>query len=345
MKDLLMKYYKDEDCPVCSEKFKENDEIVVCPDCGTPYHKSCYKKNNVCLHESEHGSYFYTNDKIENLKNNFSQNQISQDQINQDIEGLKDFGDFRNYQEKIECPYCGTLNSIENKECENCKMPLDIAGPKAFFYKGKFFGNQKFQNEKISGIPIKDWISYLGINWFSYIFKFKSIEKRKYSLLEYNWGALFFRGFYFLYRKMYWVAGLIWLLEFLLIFFVWSTFLPEDLKLAIAQLAQVNVFQGVFVSTGAESSQMFNSVLEKLMSFLVQNPQVQSYIGFGQFVLSVLSGAVATRIYKKISEKKINSIKKDFFKDEASYRNALAKKGSVNYFAPFVILLLGLYLL
>ncbi|MDE6709797.1 MAG: hypothetical protein K2J76_04850, partial [Oscillospiraceae bacterium] len=43
-------------CMVCSEKFTEEDDIVVCPECGTPYHKECYKKEGSCvntvLHES-----------------------------------------------------------------------------------------------------------------------------------------------------------------------------------------------------------------------------------------------------------------------------------------------------
>ena len=27
--------YKGNTCPVCKQKFKESDDIVVCPDCGT----------------------------------------------------------------------------------------------------------------------------------------------------------------------------------------------------------------------------------------------------------------------------------------------------------------------
>ena len=27
--------YKGNTCPVCKQKFKEADDIVVCPDCGT----------------------------------------------------------------------------------------------------------------------------------------------------------------------------------------------------------------------------------------------------------------------------------------------------------------------
>ena len=31
-----MDFYKYK-CPVCNKQFKEGDDIVVCPECGTPH--------------------------------------------------------------------------------------------------------------------------------------------------------------------------------------------------------------------------------------------------------------------------------------------------------------------
>ena len=28
-------------CPVCQQPFTETDDIVVCPECGAPYHRAC----------------------------------------------------------------------------------------------------------------------------------------------------------------------------------------------------------------------------------------------------------------------------------------------------------------
>lgn len=39
--------YTGKKCPICSEKFKADDDIVVCPKCGAPYHRSCYEKEDV----------------------------------------------------------------------------------------------------------------------------------------------------------------------------------------------------------------------------------------------------------------------------------------------------------
>ncbi len=46
--------YTGDNCPVCNENFKPEDDIVVCPLCGTPHHRDCYKKNGECAHNEKH---------------------------------------------------------------------------------------------------------------------------------------------------------------------------------------------------------------------------------------------------------------------------------------------------
>ena len=55
-----MKYtsYK---CPVCNNQFSEEDDVVVCPECGTPHHRECYIQNGNCANADKHG----TNEPIE----------------------------------------------------------------------------------------------------------------------------------------------------------------------------------------------------------------------------------------------------------------------------------------
>lgn len=39
-----MTRYTGNHCPVCEQAFTDEDDIVVCPDCGTPYHRACWQK-------------------------------------------------------------------------------------------------------------------------------------------------------------------------------------------------------------------------------------------------------------------------------------------------------------
>ncbi len=50
--------YSNEKCPVCENEFLPTDDIVVCPLCGTPHHRECYKKNGECSNFDEHNKGF-----------------------------------------------------------------------------------------------------------------------------------------------------------------------------------------------------------------------------------------------------------------------------------------------
>lgn len=43
-------------CPVCGVFFHEHDDIVVCPECGAPYHRACYEKAGHCIFTEKHGT-------------------------------------------------------------------------------------------------------------------------------------------------------------------------------------------------------------------------------------------------------------------------------------------------
>ena len=88
--------YKGNTCPVCKQKFKEADDIVVCPDCGTPYHRECWKKVGVCVHQADHAAGFeWTPDNV-----------------------ISDRPD------DIFCPNCGTHNPLGAKYCNHCGVSL-----------------------------------------------------------------------------------------------------------------------------------------------------------------------------------------------------------------------------
>ncbi len=60
-------------CPVCGNDFNEDDDVVFCPECGTPHHRACWTKNGRCINENLHGSddnidVTYTKTKTERVK-------------------------------------------------------------------------------------------------------------------------------------------------------------------------------------------------------------------------------------------------------------------------------------
>ena len=48
--------YKGKPCPVCMRTFRDEDDVVVCPKCGAPYHRECYQEKGKCIFIDLHNS-------------------------------------------------------------------------------------------------------------------------------------------------------------------------------------------------------------------------------------------------------------------------------------------------
>lgn len=66
-----MRFYENKSCPVCKNQFTEDDDIVYCPDCGTPHHRECWNLVGHCVNQGLHKSnysYYEDNIKKENIQ-------------------------------------------------------------------------------------------------------------------------------------------------------------------------------------------------------------------------------------------------------------------------------------
>ena len=45
-------------CVFCNKVFEEQDDIVYCPDCGAPAHRSCWQQEGECVYSDRHGNGF-----------------------------------------------------------------------------------------------------------------------------------------------------------------------------------------------------------------------------------------------------------------------------------------------
>ena len=106
-------------CPVCQQPFTETDDIVVCPECGAPYHRACYQKQGGCVYASKHGTSF-------EWKPDPAASQAAE-------AGRADSARYSDPQ--LACPVCGAPNPATGLFCENCGAPLrgtpDRRGPAA----------------------------------------------------------------------------------------------------------------------------------------------------------------------------------------------------------------------
>ncbi len=204
--------YFGENCAVCAQAFAPGDDIVVCPDCGTPYHRACWAKVGHCVHEGEHAAGFVW-------------------------QPAARAGEAANI-----CPNCGTRNAPGATKCSHCGVPLPApeqgADPRPIYARegdaypnsaarapggprgtdeptmsayaagkdGGIYRRELGPDDTIDGIKAKDWSRYVGASSPFYLMQFfrMSLTKRRVGAC---FSAFFFGPLYFFYRKM-WAEGI-----------------------------------------------------------------------------------------------------------------------------------------
>ncbi|MFV0412494.1 MAG: RING finger protein [Oscillospiraceae bacterium] len=190
------------ECPVCKQSFKENDDIVFCPECGTPYHRACYVAQGQCLYAQKHGTgYEYTPPKQEPAAS----------------APPPPAGKAESGGNTVVCPSCSTVNSARNIFCEQCGAPLHApgfaennwqkAGMGGFAMAGPFVD----MAGEIDGIPKADWVRFFGPSGNNYLLRLAQQEERR-SNMSFILSAFFFGPLYFAYRKMWGWAALYFVL-------------------------------------------------------------------------------------------------------------------------------------
>lgn len=210
-----MSNYTGSTCPVCHKPFTPTDDVVVCPDCGTPYHRACWPADGVCVHAALHGTGFEWKP-----------------------DGAEDDG-------QTVCPNCGAHNPTGARFCNHCGVPLPdhpenpevphsaratgaagagrpiyddpnytappresegaphintyTAGPEGIYRR------EIGPDDPIDGIKARDWATFVGPSSLYYLMQFVRIEQTKHKL-GLSFAAFFLGPIYFFYRKM-WKLG------------------------------------------------------------------------------------------------------------------------------------------
>ena len=218
-----MARYTGNHCPVCEQEFTDNDDIVVCPDCGTPYHRACWQKVGACMHQSEHAAGFEWKPEVG--------------------AGAAEAA------HAATCPNCGTHNTPGAVRCSHCGCPLPKAGeeapgaapqkpqdqgpiyarnpgdvnpggaprndraapgPHIDTYSAGPDGIQRREigpEDPIEGIKAKDWAAFVGRSPMYYLMQFFRMSETK-QKVTLSLSAFLFGPAYLFYRKM-WKQGLL----------------------------------------------------------------------------------------------------------------------------------------
>ena len=301
----MPKYYG---CPCegCGKPLTLRDDIVVCPDCGAPYHRDCYEKLGRCIHSAAHAAGY-------EWKFPYQESEL------------------------CTCPACGerTLRSEEHCRCcgavlppEGAEEPADRSedpGEGSFDYSSFYRQFQETgtpsanpmkqayeaafgKEEAMDGIPCADWASYIGPASPAYMNTYCRMQLA-HSKVSMSFSALLFGPFYFFYRKAWKPA---------------FGFLAAELLLAVPTLLQLMQITGSTMAPALSDSTM--ALLARICSAL-------------SFLLMVVRGMYGKWLYRKSAAEKIKRIRAEF-PDAAQRKAVLAAQGGVSIAAVFGCFLL-----
>lgn len=302
--------YKGVKCPVCGLEFEDSDDVVVCPDCGTPHHRECYEIEGHCANVSKHTEGF---------------------------EWKKDSKSKADDEDKpyVVCMACRSKNDPELLFCRVCGHPLERAyrerntgfGPGSSSFPGFPFDPMlatKPEQNFDENVTRDDLTAVVKVNTFYYLNIFTRIKRL--NLSKFNFPAFFFSGAWMLYRKMYGLGAF-----FTAVYFAATLislfFLPQSLEIQSALLAKLGsrysyneLYQAVL---GLSVEQMIVYIIPTIMQFV-------------KFVFMIIAGVMGNRMYYKRCKQKVKKVKAEE-KDEKKATVILSELGGINNKVPIVI--------
>ncbi|MBR2636754.1 MAG: DUF2628 domain-containing protein [Oscillospiraceae bacterium] len=306
-----MNKYLNAACPVCNQPFHENEDIVVCPECGTPHHRACYHSIGHCVLQDRHGTGYVWEETPPKKEENESHQEFSPSE-----------------EPSIPCPRCGHPNPEDGLFCRSCGWRLHQnpnEQPPNPFTTASFGGgaysavnNDPYAglgpDDELDDVKVKDLSHFVGNNsayFMNHFLRMKNTGRP----LSFNFPALFFGWQYFLYRKMYGWAILIYALQFVL-----------GIPSAICLYQDMAVAYGIM----SDYTSWFNIML-----------MVAQFTSIATSVLSMASCVLCNKLYYNHCIKKIKKLGSRQYVSDQEFRNVLTQKGRTNLF--IIALLMMIY--
>ncbi len=174
----------DEKCPICSEPFAEDSDIVVCPECGAPYHRECYLKEGKCLFSEQHGEFEWQSRK-DKLREHF----LNIEQANMEAEDAENAEEENDSEDEFE-EFSIEEEIRRHENYEDFKAAVD-----------KHVEKMSGRIPERNGVNGDDIAQYVGKNAMYYLPVFLDIVLHN-KIVKPNFAAFLFSPFHCFYRHM-----------------------------------------------------------------------------------------------------------------------------------------------
>ena len=287
-------------CPVCNENFKPEDDIVVCPLCGTPHHRDCYKKNGECAHSEKHSEGY-----------RWESTPIAPISAPENTENS-----------------APPFNPYANQgEAHNSRDAASTV----------FWGNQPgpfdaYPKELDEGVATEEAAEFVQMNAHKYIPNFFYLKSKKRT---FNWAAFFFAPYWFFYRKLY-KLGVIFLAVMLLMSVAFS--LPPSVQKFVAESNEWYENYGDVSSLTEEEMETAATQQKEIYLGNPAGVAITAIEGALSLAIQLFIGFKANKWYYNHTVSKIRQIKAEFTEPEIRKLN-FYKQGGMSMSMAFLAVL------
>lgn len=305
--------YENNHCPACGKAFTAQDDIVVCPECGTPHHRGCWHALGACANSALHGDYTWQPEFA-------AQDEPANDNVRTQP-----------------CPRCGRPCDSDALTCPHCGQQLGMRGERdEFAFNSDVFlrGIKTDPSADLGGITVRDASMLVQYRVPDYVRKFGRTGKT-----GWNWAAFFFSPFWFFYRKIYKAGAL-----FLGILMVCSVFLSIPVGRMQDHAMEV-VTKYITIDENSTPEQITSQLAslnesqqQQVQQALVRISQSLLLFAGGLMIPNIAAALVADSVYKKKLIRDAESLH-EFAENDKTFRMLALRRGGVS-----VLGLVGCYL-
>ena len=207
-----MLYYEGLSCPVCGNVFTTEDDVVACPKCGLPHHRTCWKNVGHCYESGKHDT-----------PEQWSRDRATAPSAPSPASSAQ------------VCVQCGTHNSEYAEFCMHCGMELPSKEwhsaqqtPKPPVSEYTHYGQSApyVSGEWIGDTRTDELAAVVGSNAGYYLDRFRRITQGNSG--GWNWAAFILGPVWLFYRKQYGLGVLYLLLQVMLDIATAVAYIPVD---------------------------------------------------------------------------------------------------------------------
>lgn len=294
-----MPIYIGQPCTYCREILTEKDDIVVCPECGSPYHRDCYRIEGKCINTDLH-------EKHESWQPEAPSGKRAE-----------------NEQKTVICKNCGAENNSDAPFCKSCGAPVNLEKAAGGTYDRQYQGQSSAEqggypplfgfvtinkDEDIDGNTAGEYSDYVKTQSFYFVPKFMRFAKG--SRLSFNFSAFLFSHIYFFYRKMIPEGIALLLIQSVL-----------SLPSALYMLKEYNVMSAI-------------PIMDK--TWFINMTNIFSILSY---LLSIAAGVFANYLYYRKAKNSLNKIKSDITEQKSQKEAIAASGGTSLHYVLTAVLI------